>query len=276
MRNWLFNRRFLVVFALRIACALVAAISLASSYVYRQHLSSYSAENYSFSKSISGYARIKWKPDRSLNSLQEYIRRSTILRQESSSDSEFVRRLVQLVSENYKHHELLSHWSQNWIAYLLSLSRLPKLEHFASEIDPEIISRSKHSFCSQTSILLAALFEYHKINYHSIRFTAPEGGHFALVAYVDGMSYLIDANMVPSLLWDGSIIPRLLSSNRSNALGTFNYIYPSVRASSLSVSADNWNRRPALTAFYVRSLLSFVSTWIWIPCLILIIYIRSH
>jgi len=252
----------------------ISTVSLASlifSYFSQSHVD---LEKLHVARSTLGYDHIKWNPDPSLDSLDAYIEKSKVLRKNSSNDEEFLRSLVGIVAENYKHRELRTHWSQDWIGHSLAASGLPKLEHFDSEVQPEFIARYKYAFCSQVSILIAALLNYHGISYHSIGLSG-DFGHFAIAAYANGKGYFLDPNMKPSLPWDGSVIPALLSGG-VEALKVTQSMYPTFHAKNVSIAVDNYNQIPAHRILPVRIFLGFLSHWVWAPSLLALTYLLGR
>ena len=244
----------------------LTAISLSSCITNYLSKSEIQKERFNVARNTLGYTHIKWDPDAKLNSLEAYKKRVKELRSRSSNNKEFLKSVVDLVAQNYKHKELKMHWSDNWIGYLLAASGLPKLKDFDSEIRPEAIAQSKYAFCSQVSILIATLLEDNEISYHSIGFSGSIG-HFAIAAYTNKKGYFLDANMKPVQSWDGSVIPGLLSGGKE-AVKITQELYPAYRISRLSIWVDNYNQIPAHRIRPYIYMMIFVSHWAWIPSLI--------
>ena len=220
--------------------------------------------------SIPGRTGMLWMPNPKLNSLQAYLDKSDHIRRTHPHDPDFFRAITYLIARNYKHSELKTRWSDNWIAHLLAASSLPKIRHFDSAIRPQTIAQSKYAFCSQVSILIAAILKSHNISFHSIGFSG-DAGHFAIIAESrDGKKFLLDANVLPKLPWDGSTVPRLLSGGQQT-IETFRKIYSTSTPESISVELDNFNRIPAWRSLFLRDVLALISHWIWIPSLLFLL-----
>lgn len=258
-----------VKFSLVTICLGIASCSLFSSLAQAKFHRIYRQENLTYAKSLPGYSHILWNPDDDVDSLSDYILKSQSLRQSSSSDIQFLKRLTSFIARNYKHGELHSHWSQDWISHLLSLTQLPKLRDFDSEIDPSQIAKSKHAFCSQVAILMAAILSHHQINFQAIGFELDHGsnGHFALIAYADNSAILVDPNLLPDIDGSGADTYKLLSSKTTAS--TFNQIYPFVQASNVRIMLKDFNRVPAQTSRQLKNVIAVISRWAWIPALFL-------
>ena len=219
-------------------------------------------KNNSFNKKIyiNSYKHIRHVPDNSLNSIKSYsdeIKKrltSQELNYQRASDS-YIKKIEEVVSDNFIHHDLLYRSQDHWLGYLLAKTGLPKIKNILFVLKPEHIALAKHAMCSQQAILVQEILKHDGHNYASIGFYSPTFGHFATAAFIEGKSYYLDTNMSPGHINDGEIIPKLLTKNSSEVKRLYS---PWTNESYIKTSIKNFSSYPARNGLIIQNFIFFL------------------
>jgi len=175
-------------------------------------------------------------------------------------------RIVNLIYLQYDKSELINSWYQDWVAFVLSKTGLPKLRDLSSAIEPTDIAKANNAFCSQISILLMSILRDLGINFQALRITFDngKGGHFVTLASASGRIFLLDPHRNPPFDISGESTLRLLSSR--STLSEFKKIYSPTGLSveSVAIYLGDWNSFPASNSRYVRFITKNLSQFAWL------------
>jgi hypothetical protein len=177
-----------------------------------------------------------------------------------------LRRIVNLLYLQFDKSELINPWYQDWVAFVLSKTGLPKLRDLSSAIEPTSIAKANNAFCSQLSILLMSILRDLGVNYQALRisFDNGKGGHFVTLASASGRIFLLDPHRNPPFDISGESTLRLLSSRYT--LSEFNQIYKptGLDVKSVEIQLGDWNSFPASTSRTVRVITKNLSQFAWL------------
>lgn len=175
-------------------------------------------------------------------------------------------RIVNLLYLQFDKSELINPWYQDWVAFVLSKTGLPKLRDLSSAIEPTNIAKANNAFCSQMSILLMSILQDLGVNYQALRisFDNGKGGHFVTLASASGRIFLLDPHRNPPFDISGESTLRLLSAR--NTLSEFNQIYKptGLDVESVVIQLGDWNSFPASTSRTVRVITKNLSQFAWL------------
>jgi hypothetical protein len=208
----------------------------------------------------------KLRPIGSNTTLASYKQAARLIWSSDEDAGVRLQRIVTLIYLQYDKSELINPWYQDWVAYLLSTTGLPKLRDLSSSIEPEDIASANNAFCSQLSILLMSILRDLKINYQPMRISIDNGknGHFVTLASVSSALFLLDPHRNPPFDLSGESTLRLLSSE--STLSAFREIYGStgLNVNNVTLQLGDWNAFPAQNSRLIRMFTGNLSRFLWL------------
>lgn len=199
-------------------------------------------------------------------SLDIFKKAATVIWESNADEGVRLHQIVKLIYRQYDKSELLNPWHQDWVAYVLSKTSIPKLKDLSSAIEPDDIARGNHAFCSQLAILLMEILRHLGVNYQAVRFKFDDGriGHFLTLAYASDRIFLLDPHRNPTFDSTGKSTLRLLSANTTQY--EFQRLYKplGLNVRSVALSLDDWNAFPAPTSRAFRHVTKHLSGYLWL------------
>jgi hypothetical protein len=230
--------------------------------------------------SLLPYPHIPWRPTSSLASVSDYLDESSRIWSLDFPEASKLQLIVEMLSTQFRHKELLEPWFKNWIAFLLSFMPFTRFKHLRSSVCPDYIAKSKHCFCSQSAILVHLILSHLRINHASLLFdfNSGLGGHYATIAFLGSRSYIIDPNALPVLKWDGADLYRITkSADRLENIKSFyrnTLVLPPFPPFSCCVVVGHVNESPAFRVQLFKKFCAHLSGFIWLYFLAFYVYLR--
>jgi hypothetical protein len=226
------------------------------------------------------YPHIPWRPTSFLSSASAYLDESSRIWSLEFPEAIKLKLIVEMLSYQYRHKELLEPWFKNWIIFLLSFIPFARFKSLRSSVCPEYIAKSKYCFCSQSAILVHLILSHLRIEHAPLTFdfNRGSGGHYATVAFVGSRSYIIDPNALPELKWDGVDLYRITRSadrlENIQSLYRNTLVLPPSLPFACDVVVGRINKSPASRLQLFKKVCAHLSSFIWFYFLAFYLYLR--
>jgi len=253
-----------------LSVSLVSLVLSTLAFFYRSFFLGRAHLNEEATSSLLPYPHIPWRPTSSLSSVSAYLDQSSKIWTLDLPEATKLRLIVEMISTQYRHKELLEPWFNNWIAFLVSFMPVTRFARLRSSVSADYIAKNKHCFCSQSAILVDLILSHLRVDHAPLLFdfNHGSGGHFAIVAYLGTKSYIIDPNAMPVLNWDGTDLFRMTSS--ADRLENIKTIYRNTLVLPVSVpfschiEVGRINEAPASRVRLFKKFCAHLSHFVWL------------